>query len=113
MVPHEYRGVIHLHSRYSDGSATVEQIIHTAQKVGLDFVMLSDHNSLEAQERGYEGWHRDTLLLLGNEISPCTHHYPAFGVDEPLNGHAYTHPTRPAAAVSDRAGLGINCHAFW
>jgi hypothetical protein len=83
---YEYKGTIHLHSRYSDGSGTVPKIIQKAANAGLDFVMLTDHDSLDALYDGYEGWHDDVLLLVGQEISPRTHHYLAFDLDKEIHG---------------------------
>ncbi len=112
MMRYEYKGAIHLHSRYSDGSASVKEIITRAQDAALDFVMLSDHNTVAAKRDGYEGWHGNMLLLVGNEISPRTHHYLAFGIDEDLDGHDYADPHDIVDDVADRKALGIIAHPF-
>ena len=109
---YEYKCVIHLHSRYSDGSGTMEEIISKAQQTDLDCVMLSDHNSLAARRDGYEGWHDSTLLLVGNEISPRDHHYLAFGADEEINATFCTNPRSFVQRVADQGGLGIIAHPF-
>jgi len=65
----EYVGAVHLHSCYSDGSGTVREITAAARRAGLDFVVLTDHDTLRPREDGWQGWHDDVLLVVGVEIS--------------------------------------------
>jgi hypothetical protein len=66
----EYRGAVHIHSDYSDGTGRVEEIITDARECGLDFIILSDHDTLEAKHAGWEGWHEGVLVAVGVEVSP-------------------------------------------
>lgn len=52
----EYTGAIHVHSIFSDGSGDINEITQYANESGLDFVILTDHNTLRALHEGYEGW---------------------------------------------------------
>ena len=45
------------------------EIIDAAQMAGLDFLILTDHNTLQAREEGWEGWHDDLLVVVGQEIT--------------------------------------------
>jgi predicted metal-dependent phosphoesterase TrpH len=65
----EYVGSIHMHSTFSDGTGEVPDIAKFADEVGLDFIMLTDHNTLRALQEGYEKWYGNTLLLVGCEIN--------------------------------------------
>jgi hypothetical protein len=107
---YEYKGTIHLHSTYSDGSGTVQKIIQTAADVGLDFVMLTDHDTLGALYDGYEGWHGQVLLLVGQEISPHTHHYLAFDTDKEIRGRHRVDYQNMVNAVTEAGGFGIIAH---
>ena len=80
----EYAGAIHIHSIYSDGSGEVTDIAGFAAESDLDFIILTDHNTLRALHEGFEGWYGKTLLLVGCEINDKENknHYLAFGVDE-------------------------------
>ncbi len=80
----EYSGSIHIHSRYSDGTGTVEEIAAAASESGLDFIILTDHNTLKAKEKGFEKWYHGTMLIVGYEVndSKNKNHYLAFGIDE-------------------------------
>ena len=109
---YEYTGTIHLHSRYSDGNGTVPQIIRKATDVGLDFVILTDHDSIDALYAGYEGWHDQVLLLVGQEISPCTHHYLAFNLKKKIAGKYREDYQNFVDEVSSAGGIGIIAHPY-
>lgn len=107
---HEYVGAIHMHSIYSDGTGNVEEIAGFANEVGLDYIMITDHNTLRALKEGYQKWFNDTLVLVGCELNDRENknHYLAFGIDE-----AYS--TRLSAKeyvskVNEVGGIGFIAH---
>jgi hypothetical protein len=65
----EHVGAIHVHSCYSDGSGTVREITAGARRAGLDFVVMTDHDTLRPREDGWEGWRDGVLLVLGVEVT--------------------------------------------
>ncbi len=106
----EYVGSIHMHSTFSDGSGEVPDIAGFANEVGLDFIILTDHNTLRALEEGYEKWYDNTLCLVGCEINDKENknHYLALDVKE-------TYSTRMTAKnyvrkVKEAGGLGFIAH---
>ena len=99
--PTEYVAALHVHSVYSDGSGTVEEILAAAKGTGLDILALTDHNTLEAREAGYEGWYDDTLLIVGDEVSSRSGHCLAFGIGE----HVY-HRQPPDDILEDIRSQG-------
>lgn len=81
-----YRGDFHVHSVESgDASATFDQIAALARQQHLDFVNLSDHNTVSqhALAAAYLAAHPDLLLLRGAEITTYAGHGNAVGL------HAY------------------------
>jgi hypothetical protein len=76
---YDYRGAIHLHSTYSDGHGQIDEIMRCANEVGLDFVILTDHDTTAPYDDGHEKWHESTALICGMEITPPKNHYIAFG----------------------------------
>ena len=62
--PHffSYKGAIHIHSRYSDGTGSLKQIVSAGLKSNLDFLIITDHNSLRLKKEGKEGWYKDKLF---------------------------------------------------
>jgi hypothetical protein len=109
---HDLSCVVHLHSLYSDGTGTVRQIARAGRRAGVDVVLLTDHDTLEAQRRGEEGWYGDVLLLVGEEVSPARHnHYLAFGVEEPID-HEGLDADGICRAVADAGGFGFAAHPW-
>jgi nitrogenase molybdenum-iron protein alpha/beta subunit len=41
IMGYDYKGAIHVHSTYSDGTGTVEEIMQAANEAGLDFVVIT------------------------------------------------------------------------
>jgi hypothetical protein len=64
------KGAIHVHSSYSDGSGSVEEIIEAARDAALDFVILTDHDNAHAARDGFGGRYGNVLLIVGAEVSP-------------------------------------------
>jgi len=40
----DIRGIFHIHSAYSDGSASLSEMIEAAERAGLDYIGISDHS---------------------------------------------------------------------
>lgn len=102
-------GVIHVHSRHSDGRGTVPTIARAAVRAGLDFVIITDHGSLAGLHAGEEGRYDKALVIIGQEISPDDgDHYIALGINTDV-------PTAPNPqtfidAVAAQGGLGFIAH---
>ncbi|MGZ3647741.1 MAG: CehA/McbA family metallohydrolase [Syntrophales bacterium] len=111
---YDYTGIIHSHSAYSfDGRAPVGEILEAARINGIDFVMLTDHSNLRAKEEGFEGWHGDTLLIVGQEIAPRFNHYLAFQIDTPVVIAEDEPDIDPQAYVDEvlaKGGMGFIAH---
>lgn len=121
----EYSGVIHLHSTYSDGAWSVERIITCGLELGLDFIILTDHDTLQPRRDGWDGWYvagddgprrverpgdRQSLLLcVGDEITPDQNHYLALGYDGPED-LSHLPPADYIREVNKRGGVGVIAH---
>ena len=103
--------VVHLHTTYSDGTATMEEIVAAAAGAGVNLVLLTDHDSLGARRDGWEGRHGEVCVLVGTEVSPKQGHYLAFGVDQDIP-HAGRSALQIAAAVRKAGGVGFAAHPF-
>jgi hypothetical protein len=109
---HELTGIIHCHSTYSDGTGTVPEIAAAARANDLDYLLLTDHDTLAAADNGEEGWHGSVLLLVGTEVSPYRrNHYLAFGLAEPIDHKGLT-PAQIVQCVDEAGGFGFPAHPF-
>lgn len=109
---YEYVGALHIHSRYSDGTGTVERIIKAAVKAELDYIVITDHNTLQAMENGSEGWHGDLLVLVGEEIGKHGgDHYLAFGISKAIKPEDHQQNARYyIKSVKSQSGIGFAAH---
>ena len=109
--PYELSCVVHVHSTYSDGTASVPELLEAARSVGVDAILLTDHDTLGARRGGWEGHHDGVFLMVGVEVSPKSGHYLAFGVEEEI-AHRGRSAAEIAAAVRTAGGVGFAAHPF-
>ena len=112
---HEIIVNLHMHTRYSDGSGSHQDIAEAALKCGLDAVIVTDHNVLV---RGFEGYikegKRNFLMLIGQEIhdqdrDPQKNHLLVFGAEKELATFA-DDPQMLINAVRESGGLSFLAH---
>lgn len=105
-----YRGNLHIHSCYSDGSGTIAQIAEAAAAAELDFIVVTDHGTLAGLTD--EGYHRSgVLVLVGCELNGECNHYLAFGITRGIAGND-ANPQKVIDAVRAAGGLGFLAHPF-
>ena len=98
-------GAIHIHSVYSDGTGNVDSISKAAKKAGLDWIIITDHNSFEIEEGIYNG----VYVIKGEEISPKDeNHYLALGIDKYIQPN--TDAKHNVEAVKLNGGFGFAAH---
>ncbi|MFN7914364.1 MAG: CehA/McbA family metallohydrolase [Vicinamibacterales bacterium] len=102
------RGLLHVHSRASDGRGTLDDIAAAAARAGLRFVVVTDHG--DGTRLPEDPAYRSGVLIIDAvEISTRGGHYVALGLRKtpyPLGGE-------PADVVDDvrrLGGMGIAAH---
>jgi len=96
--PGWYRGDLHLHTGHSDGSCDRRSgtarvpcplflTLGTAATRGLDFVSVTEHNSVSHHNglREAQPWFDRLLLIPGREITTFFGHFNIHGVTKPLD----------------------------
>ena len=84
------RGALHIHTRRSDGTGTVDQIAAAAANAGLSFVILTDHGDA-TREPERPSYRHGVLCIDAVEISTDDGHVVALGLPRspyPLGGEA-------------------------
>lgn len=71
---HEYSGVIHIHTNYSGGSGTYSQIGRICDSLGLDFAIITDHNTVQPMKDSLAARFGMTLVVPAVEISTDGEH---------------------------------------
>ncbi|MBD3223264.1 MAG: PHP domain-containing protein [Caldithrix sp.] len=105
-----YTGIIHVHSTYSDGTKPVKDIVKIARQLDLDFLLLTDHNTMQAKFDGLEGWYDNVLLGVGCELNDAQdrNHYLSFDYDEEIDSEMSK--VDYVCKVRDMGGFGIIAH---
>lgn len=79
--PNWFRGDLHMHTIYSDGSGTPTDVAIAAVEHGLDFFGITDHNRAQSPvglvPQG-EGW---PVLVPGVEVTTYAGHFNVWGTD--------------------------------
>ncbi len=69
---------LHMHSTYSDGSATIEQILeHVQSQTDLDVIAITDHDVIEGSLRARDLWTQGSYrfdFIVGEEVSTAEGH---------------------------------------
>ncbi len=90
----EIEGAYHIHSVFSDGRKSVEDIAMLAAQASLDFIILTDHGRPNYESLASQGWKEDVLVLAGSELSVSRGH---------LVGLGFTSPPRPFSQNAEQA----------
>ncbi len=109
---HDYSGVIHIHTRYSDGAGTYEDIARVANAQQLDYLIVTDHNTLQPLRDGKQGWHGTTLVLVGTEISTRAGHYLALNITHEIDRQKLA-TQQIIDEVNRQGGLGFIAHPYF
>ena len=65
----DFRGVVHCHSfRSHDSTGTIAEIGAACASVGMDYLVMTDHQTPHSVSRGRRGMVGDTLFLVGAEL---------------------------------------------
>ena len=100
-----YRGAIHIHSKFSDGTGDIYEISKAAKKAGLDWIIITDHNSMDIEEGFYNG----VCVIRGEEISPeISNHYLALGTNSVIKPDE--DPQKYVDEVRKQGGVGFVAH---
>jgi hypothetical protein len=106
---HRYRGCVHVHTRYSDGGGDFAAIAAAAEAVGLDYLIATDHNTLQPLKDGHERYWGKRLVLVGAEISTDAGH--VLGLDLPASFEAGTRvPQAAIDRVNAAGGFALLAH---
>lgn len=105
---------LHMHSTYSDGTATVEQILHHVQyNTQLDVIAITDHDVIEGALRARDLCARGPYhfgLIVGEEITTSEGHLLALFIETPIQPDLSME--RSIDLVHEQGGLAIVPHPF-
>lgn len=104
---------LHIHSAYSDGRASVEEILRVARRKGLSGIAVTDHNTLDGSRaalRISRSRYREMIVVRGVEIDTSEGHLIVLGVDEmPVLGNT---PEETIEEAHDLGGISVLPHPY-
>lgn len=114
-----FKGNIHTHSTFSDGSRSPEKLVEIYKECGYDFLSITDHSHV-TDIRGID--EPDFLLIPGEEIcignsQAGTHyHIVALGVNTTLPFDDFDDEVDPQEVIdyiNNDGGISILAHPYW
>jgi hypothetical protein len=103
---------IHIHTTYSDGMATVEQVLEFAEyRTDLDLIAITDHDMFDGADEARNLAARRNYrfqVLTGMEITTIEGHLLALGLDKPVR--SLQPLDRTIAQVHEHGGVVIAPH---
>jgi hypothetical protein len=75
-----YRGDLQSHTHHSDGTGSLDDLVAVARARGLDFVAVTEHNTISHLPYLAEVGGDDLLLIPGEEITTYYGHANAWGI---------------------------------
>ncbi len=85
-----YRGDLHCHTHHSDGTGSMADLATTARLQGLDFLAVTEHNTLSHLPDLARHSGADLLLIPGMEMTTYRGHANVWGIREWLDFRAIT-----------------------
>jgi hypothetical protein len=105
-----YKGELHCHSYHSDGDSSPREVVRQAEALGLDFLAITDHNTISHQ---VDLAQIETLLILipGYEVTTFNGHWNIWGDQNWIDFRILT-PEQMADAIQEavRRGFLVSCN---
>ncbi len=102
-----YKGDLHCHTFHSDARGAPEVLHAAARQAGLDFLAVTDHNTISQRRYFHPHASPDLVFVRGMEVTTAIGHANAFGIDDWID-FRMTGPSDPlivAEEVHRRGGL--------
>ncbi|MEZ5964323.1 MAG: hypothetical protein R3F56_10800 [Planctomycetota bacterium] len=106
----DWKGVVHCHSYLShDCDGTVEEILDACRVAGIDFVVMTDHQTDASVRDGLRGRRQRTLFVVGAEIRTPQGTIIAFPLRKPLR--RWQSAGALVAEARRQGAISFLCHA--
>jgi predicted metal-dependent phosphoesterase TrpH len=103
---------LHMHSTYSDGVGTIEQILaHVQKHTSLDVIAITDHDVIDGSLRARDIWARGSYrfdFIVGEEISTHSGHLLALFIERRIQPGLSME--RSIDLIHEQGGLAVVAH---
>ncbi|MBI1279862.1 MAG: PHP domain-containing protein [Anaerolineaceae bacterium] len=105
-----YKGELHCHSLHSDGDSSPEAIVRAAEKLGLDFLAVTDHNNY-SQQMDLNAVSTNLILIPGSEVTTFKGHWNIWGADRWIDFRVTSEADMSATIqAANEAGYLTSCN---
>lgn len=110
---YEIEGAYHMHSRFSDGRKSVDEIARIAAQAKLDFIIFTDHGKPNFESLDAQGRKDGVLVLAGSELSVSRGHLVALDFARPEPGRVFSQNAETAAGeIRTLGGFTVIAHPY-
>jgi len=107
----EIVGAYHIHTTFSDGRKSVEEVARIASQETLNFIILTDHGHPNRESFQSQGWKEGVLVLSGTEISSNRGHLVGLGFEK--TDQNFSHTAEEAVfQLRSQGGFSIIAHPY-
>ncbi|GHO44360.1 PHP domain-containing protein [Ktedonospora formicarum] len=103
---------VHMHSTYSDGSATIEQILHHVEhNTALDVIAITDHDVIEGALRARDLWSKGSYrfdFIVGEEVTTKEGHLLGLFIEKRIPSGLSME--RSIDLIHEQGGLAVVAH---
>lgn len=100
--PCDIKGILHSHSRWTDGAHSLASMVEIAREIGLEYLGISDHFMSETHRDGLDG---DAARVQRQEVNRLREKFPDFdifqGIEVDVNSDGTLPMTNEALAPFD------------
>ncbi len=111
---HLSKADLHIHSNYSDGRPSIEEILDYVQKkTDLDVIAIADHDTMEGYFKAVELMKRKQYrfqLIPAEEVTSKEGHILALFIKEPIKAGLTAHNV--LKQIHEQGGIAIAAHPF-
>lgn len=118
-----FRGDLHIHTCHSDGAKSIDELVREAEKMGLDFLALTDHNTVSQNLDMTKPRLSEVLLIPGEEVTTYYGHANVWGNREWIDFRCRTrrdfqelideaHAKGPLISVNHPKSVDF-CDGYW
>ena len=109
--PLEVEGAYHMHTTFSDGTKSLDEIVKLASLASLDFIILTDHGSPNRESYSSQGWKEGVLVLAGSELSVSRGHLVALDFELPSSNFS-PYAEQAVHEIAKSGGFSIIAHPY-